>query len=91
MDAVSSQLPRRRAEKAMAVNDGISPQKAADILQMSRPSVTRLIEKGLLHPRKVLSRNKLLRVDVEAFQAAQSRQQRLALSSLVALTEDYDF
>ena len=51
----------------------------------------RLIEKGLLHPRKVLSRNKLLRAEVEAFQAAQSRQQRQALRNLVALTEDYDF
>jgi DNA-directed RNA polymerase specialized sigma24 family protein len=98
VDAVSSQLPRRekavrgtKAGKATVLADEISPQEAADILQMSRPSVMRLIEKGLLHPRKVLSRNKLLRAEVEAFQAVQTRQQRRALSNLVTLTEDYDF
>ena len=98
VDAVSSQLPpieaaprRAKAGEAMVLADEISPREAADILQMSRPSVMRLIEKGLLHPRKVLSRNKLLRAEVEAFQAAQSRQQRQALRNLVALTEDYDF
>ncbi len=98
VDAVSSQLPlmeaaprRAKVGEAKVLADEVSPQEAADILQMSRPSVMRLIEKGLLHPRKVLSRNKLLRAEVEAFQAAQSRQQRQALNNLVALTEDYDF
>lgn len=98
VDSVSSQLPRHeraargtRAGKATVLTEEISPQEAADILQMSRPSVMRLIEKGLLHPRKVLSRNKLLRAEVEALQAAQTRQQRQALSNLVTLTEDYDF
>jgi hypothetical protein len=58
---------------------------------MSRGSIMRLIAKGLLHPRKGLSRNKLLRSEVEAFRAAQTRQQRQALHNLVTLTEDYDF
>ena len=69
----------------------ISPQEAAGILQMSRASVMRLIEKGLLHPRKVVSRNKLSRSEVEALRATLTRQQRRALSNLVTLTEDYEF
>jgi hypothetical protein len=58
---------------------------------MSRPSVMRLIAQGHLHPRKIQSRNKLLRAEVMNFQIEQSRQQRQALSNLVALVEDHDF
>ena len=97
IDAVSLQRPHRaavtRRPKAVepTADAEISPQEAASILQMSRPSVMRLIEKGLLHPRKVLSRNKLLRAEVEAYRNAQTRRQREALNNLAALTEAYDF
>ncbi len=74
VDAVSLPLTRRgvaahrtKVPAPTAVVDEISPQEAADILRMSRPSVMRLIEKGVLHPRKVLSRNKLSRAEVVAY------------------------
>src|SRR5262249_19963885 len=76
---------------AGVMRDEISPREAAGILQMSRASVMRFIENGLLHPCKVLSRDKLPRSEVEALGAALTRQQRQALSNLVTLTEDYDF
>lgn len=82
---------RTKVAEPAVVTDEISPAEAADILQMSRPSVMRLIEKGLLHPRKVLSRNKLSRAEVVAYQVEHSRQQRQALNNLVALSEAYDF
>jgi hypothetical protein len=98
VDAASSQLPRGgvvtgrgAVEKPIVAADEISPQEAAAILQMSRPSVMRLIAKGRLHPRKVLSHNKLSRAEVVNYQIEQSRRQRQALSNLVTLTEDYDF
>ena len=98
VDAVSLQLPHegsvvrhRENAKPTIAADEISPQEAATILQMSRPSVMRLIAKGQLHPRKVLSHNKLSRAEVMNYQFEQSRQQRFALSNLVTLTEDYDF
>lgn len=98
VDAASSQLPRGRvvtgrakAAKPTVADDEISPQEAAAILGVSRPSIMRLIAKGHLHPRKVLSHNKLSRIEVETYQIEQSRQQRQALSKLVTLTEDYDF
>jgi predicted DNA-binding transcriptional regulator AlpA len=98
VDAVSSQLPRggvvvgrAKSAKPTVADDEISPQEAAAILQMSRPSVMRLIAKGLLHPRKILSRNKLSRTEVVNYQIEHSRQQRQALSNLVALTEEFNF
>ena len=43
--------------------------------------------KGLLHSRKVLSRDKLSRAEVMNYQIEQSRQQRRALSNLITLTD----
>jgi hypothetical protein len=83
-------VSRGKAAKPTIADDEISPQEAAAILQMSRPSVMRLIAKGQLHPRKVLSHNKLSRAEVVNYQIEQSRRQREALSNLVGLTEDYD-
>jgi hypothetical protein len=51
----------------------------------------RLISLGHLHPRKILSRNKLSRAEVVAYQQNLSRQQRQALDNLSAMTEEYDF
>ncbi|MFZ6763906.1 MULTISPECIES: helix-turn-helix domain-containing protein [Acetobacterales] len=87
--AVASRLPK--AEQQAPLPDEISPQEAAAILQMSRPSVMRLIEKGLLHPRKVHSRNKLSRTEVLAYQRAHTKTQREALDSIAQLTDEYDF
>jgi hypothetical protein len=70
--------------------DEISPQEAADILRMSRPSVMRLITMGHLHPRKVLSRNKLSKTEVVAYKASLSRRQRQALDNLASMTHEYD-
>ncbi len=83
-------VPSKDSERASS-SDEISPQEAANILQMSRPSVMRLIAMGHLHPRKVLTRNKLLKAEVVAYQASLSRHQRQALDNLAALTEKYDF
>jgi predicted DNA-binding transcriptional regulator AlpA len=83
-------IGRAKAAKPADAAEEISPQEAAAILQMSRPSVMRLIAKGQLHPRKVLSHNKLSRAEVVNYQIEQSREQRQALSNLVTLTEDYD-
>ena len=71
--------------------DEINRQEAADILRMSRASVMRLIQKGLLHSRRGLSRNELSRAEVVAYQAAQPRRQREALANLAVLAEEYDF
>ena len=79
-----------RPAEAPADKNEISPQEAAGLLRMSRPSVMRLIERGLLHPRKVLSRHKLSRAEVLAYRDEQGRQQRQALENLAAFAEEHD-
>lgn len=71
--------------------DEITPQQASVILKMSRPSVMRLIKSGKLHTRKVLSRNKLSRAEVDEFARNNMRHQREALENLSALSEELDF
>jgi DNA-binding PucR family transcriptional regulator len=71
--------------------DEISPQEAAHILQMSRPSVMRLIDKGVLHTRKILSRNKLSRAEVLAYRFQYDSERRQALENLTSLSDEFDF
>jgi excisionase family DNA binding protein len=71
------------------VDDGeVTPNQAAEILKMSRPSVMRLIENGDLHPRMVHSRHKLSRTEVEAYAEWQTRERRRALANLTELGEE---
>jgi excisionase family DNA binding protein len=72
-------------------DEEVSPQEAAEMLRMSRPSVMRLIQQGHLHSRKVLSRNRLSRAEVLAFQKRNARQQQQALEDLSVLSQEYDF
>lgn len=69
----------------------ITPQQAAEILGMSRPSVMRLIDNGCLHTRKVLTRNKLSLREVKEFHRENTNQQRQALNELSAFSEEFDF
>jgi len=71
--------------------DEISPQEAAQILRISRPSVMRLIQTGVLHSRKILSRNKLSRAEVLAYRHKQDGDRRQALENLTALSDEFDF
>lgn len=88
--ALEGAAPLAEAGEQVA-KDEISPQEAAGLLRMSRPSVMRLIGRGLLHPRKVLSRHKLSRAEVLAYRDEQGRQQRQALENLTAFAEEHDF
>jgi DNA-binding MarR family transcriptional regulator len=87
VDVLSAQ--QLRAPRNMADEDEITPNQAAGILKMSRPSVMRLIEKGELHPRMVHSRHKLSRTDVVALAEQQTRERRKALANLTELSEEY--
>jgi excisionase family DNA binding protein len=66
----------------------LTPQEAAQILRMSRPSVMRLIERGLLHARMVGSHHRLSRREVLAYHTQQASSRRDALANLVQITEE---
>lgn len=89
VDAMSVEGPR--AAPKTIPKEEVTPNQAADILGMSRPSVMRLIDQGELHPRMVHSRHKLMRAEVAALAERQTRERRKALAKLTELSEDHDF
>jgi excisionase family DNA binding protein len=72
-------------------SDELTPQDAAGLLGMSRPTVTRLINKGHLPARMVGTHYRLSRREVLAYRAQTAVVRRGALDKLAAITEDHDF
>ena len=69
----------------------ISPQDAAMLLSMSRPSVMRLIEKGHLGARMVNTHYRLSQNEVVAYRERQAKIRRQGLSELTRIADEYDF
>jgi excisionase family DNA binding protein len=69
----------------------LTPNEAAEILRMSRPSVMRLVERGDLTARMVGSHHRLSRAEVLAYRDRQARVRRQALGNLARLTDEHDF
>lgn len=72
-------------------DEEVSPQEAAALLRMSRPSVMRLIDRGHLGARMVGSHHRLSRAEVLAYKEKQNRTRRKGLTEMARLSEEYDF
>jgi hypothetical protein len=72
-------------------DDEISLLEAARILRMSRPSVVRLIEKGVLQVRTGRSPDRLSRAEVVTYRDKHELVQRQALENLAAMSDEFKF
>ncbi len=68
-----------------------TPQEAAAALRMSRPTVMRLIEKGVLPARKVGTHYRLPRAQVLVYRDNTAKVRNEALGNLTRMTEEFDF
>src|SRR6202012_469446 len=66
----------------------ISPQDAATLLSMSRPSIMRLIEKGHLGARMVNTHYRLSRSEVVAYRERQANIRRQGLGELTKIADE---
>ncbi len=66
----------------------LTPQQAGGILRMSRTSVMRLMEKGLLSARLVGSHHRFVRAEVLSYKDRISAVRLEALQNLADLTDD---
>ncbi|MFG6284992.1 helix-turn-helix domain-containing protein [Actinotignum schaalii] len=99
-DGVTIEIPPLlRAQISMAVQeepDGdreISTQEAADLLNMTRPTVVKLCEEGAIPFRKITTHRRLWLSDVLNYREKQRQQTREALDALMAdsyAMGDYD-
>ena len=91
IEAALSAFPSEQMSGKVAHSEELSPQEAANILKMSRPTVMRLIKGGILRSRLVGSHHRVGRSDVLKYQNEHGLRRRVALDELAQMTEEYDF
>jgi excisionase family DNA binding protein len=69
-------------------SDEVTPQQAAGILQMSRPSVMRLVQQGHLSARKVGAHHKLSAAEVKDYARRHARKRATARDELSTLSQE---
>ena len=77
-----------RAVSLVTVDAEVTTQQAATILNVSRPYLVSLIEKGLLPARKVGNQRRLPLADVLEYKAANRAKRRETLREMAALDQE---
>jgi excisionase family DNA binding protein len=91
MDVLDAVVTNTSNSSEEVSEEELTPQQAAGILRMSRPSVMRLVEKGILSVRLVGSHHRLVRAEVLDYKKSNRTARREALQNLADLTEEYQF
>ena len=86
--AVLRELGAGKAVTVLGDDAEITTQEAADLLNVSRPYLVGLIEKGELPARKVGPRRRLLLADVLTYRTETKAKRRDALRELAALDQE---
>lgn len=82
------QLAAGNAVQVVAVDTEIGTQQAAEVLNVSRPYLVKLVEGGQLPHRKVGPRRRLYLADVLAYKAGLDAQRQAALQALADDLQD---
>lgn len=79
---VAEAFARGRSISVSVVNDVLSTQQAADLLNVSRPTLVALLDEGKIPYERVRTHRKLRREDVEAYLEEHRRGARVALDEM---------
>ena len=82
LDGLLQDLAAGRAVQVMTLEEEIGTQQAAELLNVSRPYLVKLVESGALPHRKVGPRRRLYLEDVLSYQARLDTQRQAALQAL---------
>ncbi len=85
---ILEEMGRGRAVAITPVGAELSTQQAADVLNVSRPYVAKLVDEGALPARKVGPHRRLLLGDVLAYKKTMYAEQTRAMEDLAALTSE---
>lgn len=83
-----AELGKGRAVTLVPTEAEITTQQAADLLNVSRPFVVGLVDKGELPARMIGSHRRVLLRDVLAYKAGSKARARGALTEMVAISQD---
>lgn len=81
---VLRQMTQGGATALVPLEEELSSQQAADILNVSRPYLVRLLDKGVIPSRKVGKHRRVLMNDLLAYKKSEENAQRVRLDELTA-------
>ncbi len=85
---VLEQLGHNRPVVVLPLDTELSTFEAADVLNVSRPFVTKLLERGEIPFRMVGSHHRLLLADLLKFQSEQRERSLIAMKELTELSQE---
>jgi excisionase family DNA binding protein len=86
-----AQMANGNAVTLLPVHARLTTQQAADLLNVSRPFLVKLLESGAIPYEMVGTHRRVRAEDVFAFRKAQERTSRRALAELAALDQEMGF
>lgn len=88
--AVMDQVGRGFAVSITPVDRELTTKEAAEILNVSRPFLIKLLDEGKIAHRKVGSHRRIRLEEVLAYRASMERERRVALQELTALGQEME-
>lgn len=90
LQRIFTEMAQGKAVDVVALNSELSTRQAAEVLNVSRPFVIKLLDSGELSHRLVGRHRRVLLEDVLAYKESMQRQSKAALKELAELSQGMD-